>query len=67
MRTYHQGMAHGVEGMAYDWMSGNLYMADSELNWIIATESTFQYFTVVYKAEDPTYALALHGVKRYDE
>ncbi|CAK8675825.1 unnamed protein product [Clavelina lepadiformis] len=64
VQTYHQGMAHGVEGMAYDWMSGNLYMADSELNWIIATESTFQYFTVVYKAEDPTYALALHGVKR---
>nr|XP_039264367.1 low-density lipoprotein receptor-related protein 2-like isoform X3 [Styela clava] len=62
---YFEGMAHGVECIAYDWKTDNLYWTDSEFKWVMAAENTFNYYTPVYRtAPDPAYGLAVHSVKR---
>ncbi|XP_076814506.1 low-density lipoprotein receptor-related protein 2-like isoform X1 [Clavelina lepadiformis] len=60
----YEGMAHGIESMAYDWMTRNLYWTDSEFKWVMASENSFRYYTPVYRTDDPPYALAIHAKHR---
>jgi len=58
-------MGHGIESMAYDWMTKNLYMSDSTLEWILVSSADFRYYNYVYKtAPDSPYGLTLHAKKR---
>lgn len=60
-----EGIAHGIENLAYDYKTQNLYWTDSVFSWIMCAEHSFQYYTPVYKSEeDPLYALALHAEQR---
>nr|CAB3263507.1 low-density lipoprotein receptor-related protein 6-like [Phallusia mammillata] len=60
-----EGMAHGIENMAYDWLTGNLYWTDSEFKWVMAVDRTFSFYTPVYRTKlDPPYAIALHAKQR---
>jgi len=64
-RLFLEGMGHGVENIAYDWMTGNLYMSDSALKWILVSAGDFTYYNFVYKTDpDPAYALTLHAKLR---
>lgn len=62
----YQGMAHGVESLAYDWVSKNLYWTDSQFKWIMAVDKDFLYYTPVYRSRygDP-HALTIHAKKRF--
>jgi len=61
----YEGMAHGIENMAYDWITGNLYWTDSEFQWIMATDPSFRFYTPVYRTNgNPPYAIALHAKQR---
>ncbi|XP_076825968.1 low-density lipoprotein receptor-related protein 2-like [Clavelina lepadiformis] len=61
---FYRGMAHGIESMAYDWMTRNLYWTDSNFGWVMVSESSFRYYSPVYRAADPTHALAIHAKQR---
>ena len=59
-------MGHGVENLAHDPISKNLYWTDSELKWVMMTDPTFSYYTIIFSTDpDPAYALAIHIPKRY--
>lgn len=62
---YFEGMAHGIECIAYDWITGNLYWTDSEFKWVMAADKEFSHYAPVYRTSpDPAYGLAVHSVKR---
>uniref|UniRef100_H2YXX3 EGF-like domain-containing protein n=1 Tax=Ciona savignyi TaxID=51511 RepID=H2YXX3_CIOSA len=63
---YFKGMAHGIESMAFDWKTRNLYWTDSEFKWIMATDSSFRYYSPVYRSgkREPPYGLAIHSKLR---
>lgn len=63
---FFEGMAHGIESMAYDWKTKNLYWTDSEFKWIMAAEKNFDNYVPVYRTDpDPPYGLTIHSIKRY--
>uniref|UniRef100_H2YXX2 Kringle domain-containing protein n=1 Tax=Ciona savignyi TaxID=51511 RepID=H2YXX2_CIOSA len=64
---YFKGMAHGIESMAFDWKTRNLYWTDSEFKWIMATDSSFRYYSPVYRSgkREPPYGLAIVRRKMY--
>lgn len=60
-----EGMGAGVEGIAYDWMTKNLYWTDSEQNWVMVGDSEFNHYAPVYQPEDETpYAITVHSRHR---
>jgi len=64
-KLYLQGMGHGIENMAYDWVTGNLYMSDSTMKWILVSSSDFKYYNYVYKTfPDLPYGVTLHAKER---
>jgi len=64
VRVY-EGIAKGIESLSYDWITGNLYWTDSDLNWIAVSENTFTYYTPVFWVKNGNpYALAIHAKRR---
>lgn len=65
----YNGMAHGIENLAVDWVTGNVYWTDSDYKWIMVADKDFHNFNQVYKADDdpngPPYGLAIHSTKQY--
>ncbi|CBY14574.1 unnamed protein product, partial [Oikopleura dioica] len=65
----YKGMAHGIENLAVDWVTGNVYWTDSDYKWIMVADKDFNHFNAVYKAADdpngPPYGLAIHSTKQY--
>ena len=59
----YDGMAHGIENLAVDYTTGNLYWTDSDYKWIMVTDKDCKHYTQVYKATDdpdgPPYGLAI--------
>lgn len=58
--SHFHGMAHGIEGLAYDWERKNLYWTDSALMWIMVADRNFQHYAPVYRADNPLYGIAVH-------
>jgi len=60
-----EGMGGGVEMIAFDWMTKNLFWTDSEQNWVMVSDSQFKHYTPIYRPQGETpYALSLHARKR---
>jgi len=54
-----------VEQIAFDWITGNIYFNDYKKKWIMAVDSNFQYYTVIYRnISESFYGLALHSKQR---
>lgn len=34
----YKGMAHGIENLAVDWVTGNVYWTDSDYKWIMVAD-----------------------------
>ena len=34
----YKGMAHGIENLAVDWLTGNVYWTDSDYKWIMVAD-----------------------------
>lgn len=64
----YQGMAHGIENLAVDYITGNLYWTDSDYKWIMVANKEFKHYTQIYTANDdadgPPYGLAIHSTKQ---
>ncbi len=58
--THYHGMAHGIEGLAYDWLRGSLYWTDSALMWLMVTDASFRHYATVYRSQNPLYGLSIH-------
>lgn len=41
----YKGMAHGIENLAVDWVTGNVYWTDSDYKWIMVADKVIQKFT----------------------
>ena len=58
-----KGMAHGIENLAVDYTTGNLYWTDSDYKWIMVADQDCKHYSHVYKATDdpdgPPYGLAI--------
>ncbi|XP_076811957.1 vitellogenin receptor-like [Clavelina lepadiformis] len=63
-KSIFQGIAHGIESLAYDWVTENLYWIDVRFNWIVTSEKTFNYFTPIYRSDQKLFALTLHAKRR---
>lgn len=60
-------MGHGIENMAYDWITNNIYWTDSELNWIVAADASLKYYSPIYESPSTApYGLAIQARKRWD-
>ena len=61
-------MAHGIENLAVDYITGNLYWTDSDYKWIMVANKEFKHYTQIYTANDdadgPPYGLAIHSTKQ---
>ena len=65
--THLEGMGSGVEGIAYDWMTGNVYWTDSEQNWLMVSNAVFEHYAPIYHPSKETpYALVVHAMKRFE-
>lgn len=66
-RRYFEGITHGIENLAIDWKTDNLYWTDSTFKWIMAAESHFKHYAVVYQSthEQVPYGLTIHQTRRY--
>ena len=38
----YKGMAHGIENLAVDWVTGNVYWTDSDYKWIMVADKVIQ-------------------------
>lgn len=62
---YLEGMTFGIENIAYDVKTKNIYFTDSSLKWLMVADNSFNYYTPIYRASpDTPYGLALHSVRR---
>lgn len=63
--VHHDGLAYGIENMAYDRFSKNLYWVDATLKWVMVTDAAFNYYATVFRTDpEETYALTIHTTKR---
>ena len=53
-------MAHGIEGLAYDWERKNLYWSDAGRKWIMVTDRMFKHYASVYQSEDEVFGITIH-------
>ena len=44
-----KGMAHGIENLAVDYVTGNLYWTDSDYKWIMVSDMDCKHYTHVSK------------------
>ena len=38
----YKGMAHGIENLAVDWVTGNVYWTDSDYKWIMVADKVLE-------------------------
>jgi len=49
-----EGMARGIQNMAYDLVTSNLYWTDWEFQWIMVSDKSFRFYTPVYRTNGYT-------------
>ena len=42
-----KGMAHGIENLAVDYVTGNVYWTDSDYKWIMVSDPDCKHYTQV--------------------
>jgi len=47
-------MARGIQNMAYDLVTSNLYWTDWEFQWIMVSDKSFRFYTPVYRTNGYT-------------
>lgn len=62
-----QGMAWGIDSISVDWVSGNVYWADSNYKWIMVANRNFSYYTNIIAIESNIPAkIAVHPEERLE-
>jgi len=60
-----RGMCQGIQQIAYDWPTQNIYWSDYIHKWIMVTNQNFKHFAKIYKNnKEEIWGLAIHSVKR---
>ena len=64
-RDFH-GVSFGIDGIGVDWLTGNVYWTDSEQDWIMISDSSFQHYAVLTRINSRVPSLiAIDPVNRY--
>ncbi len=69
IKVMYYGTSSEANGIAYDWVTGNLYWTDALYNWIMvakAEEKTPIYKTLLRTGLDKPHGIAVYPQKGYE-
>ena len=58
-------MAHGIENIAVDWLTGNIYWTDSAYKWVVVADEKLQYFKPIIRTEATVSGIAVDPISKY--
>jgi len=62
--NHFKGMAHGIEGLAFDSINKNLYWTDSKLMCIMVANGFHDNYAIIYRSLHPLYGITIHPKNR---
>lgn len=63
--SHFEGMGIGIEEMAFDWPTGNLYWTDSIRGNIVVADKNLKHYAIIYRNyNENLQGLAIHSLQR---
>ena len=60
-----RGLSYGIDGIAVDWYTGNVYWTDTYIQRIIVAESNVEYYRNIISIDSNMPArMAIHPLKK---